>query len=319
MKILVVGGAGYVGGHMVDLLSENHDVTVYDLLLFEKRYMKQVKFIYGDVRDTKKLGPIINKYDTVVWLAGMVGDGACAVNPALTTAINYDSVKWLVDNYKGKIAFPSTCSIYGINNELIDEEAKPNPLSLYAATKLQAEKYIRENAVNDYIIFRLGTLFGLGDEHSRIRLDLVANILSMRAAQALPLTVFGGEQWRPLLHVKDAARAFVYTLEKNITGYYNLSYDNYTIQSLAEEILDCIPDTKIKYVDMPFEDLRNYKVDNTKFSKHGWEPKYSLKDGIKEVYNLIMQQRIKDTDDMVYSNARYIKKMKGEVDASSTA
>ncbi len=311
MKILVVGGAGYVGGHMVDLLSENHDVTVYDLLLFEKRFMKRVDFIYGDVRDTEKLSSIINDYDTVVWLAGMVGDGACAVNPALTTAVNYDSVKWLVDNYSGKIAFPSTCSIYGINNNLIDEEAKPNPLSLYAATKLKAEKYIRNNATNDYIIFRLGTLFGLGDEHSRIRLDLVANILSMRAAKGLPLTVFGGEQWRPLLHVKDAARAFVYAIENNITGYYNLSYENYTIQSLAEEISDYIPNTEIKYVDMPFEDLRNYKVNNSKFSEYDWKPKYSLKDGVKEVYNLIIQQRIKDTNDMIYSNARYIKEIEG--------
>jgi nucleoside-diphosphate-sugar epimerase len=146
MKILVVGGAGYVGGHLVDLLSGLYDVTVYDLLLFEKRFMKKVNFIFGDIRDTKKLGSIINEYDVVVWLAGMVGDGACAVNPALTTAVNYESVKWLVDNYTGKIAFPSTCSIYGINNDLIDEEAEPNPLSLYAATKLKAEQYIRDHA-----------------------------------------------------------------------------------------------------------------------------------------------------------------------------
>ena len=312
MKILVVGGAGYVGGHMVDLLSKNHDVTVYDLLLFEKRFMKRVNFIYGDVRDTEKLGTIINDYGTVVWLAGMVGDGACAVNPALTTAVNYDSVKWLVDNYNGRIAFPSTCSIYGINNELINEEAKPNPLSLYAATKLKAEKYIRANASGEYIIFRLGTLFGLGDEHSRIRLDLVANILSMRAAKGLPLTVFGGEQWRPLLHVKDAARAFVYAIENNVAGYYNLSYKNYTIQCLAEEISDYIPNTEIKYVDMPFEDLRNYKVNNSKFSEYDWKPKYSLKNGVEEVYNLIIQQRIKDTNDMIYSNARYIKEIEGD-------
>lgn len=306
MKILIVGGAGYVGGHMVDRLSESHDVTVYDNLLFEARYMKPVKFIYGDVRDTKKMQKIINRYDVVVWLAGIVGDGACAVNPALTTAVNYDSVKWLVSNYKGKIAFPSTCSIYGINNELITEEADPNPLSLYAATKLQAERHIRKNT-NNYIIFRLGTLFGLGDRYSRIRLDLVANILSMRAAQDKPLTVFGGDQWRPLLHVKDAAEAFVYSLENEITGYYNLSYKNYTIQNLANEIAKSIPNTKINYVDMPFEDLRNYRVDDSKFASLGWRPKYSLKDGVEEVYNIIVEERVKDPEDVVYSNAKYIK------------
>jgi len=305
MKILVVGGAGYVGGHMVDRLGPIHDVTVYDNLLFESRYLKSVQFIYGDVRDTKKLSKIINNYEVVVWLAGIVGDGACAVNPSLTNHINFDSVKWLVENYRGKIAFPSTCSIYGINNNLINEEAAPNPLSLYAATKLQAEKYIRKHSDN-YIIFRLGTLFGLSDEHSRIRLDLVANILSMRAAEGKPLTVFGGDQWRPLLHVKDVAEAFVYSLENEVTGYYNLSYENYRIRDLAYEIASVIPETQVNYVEMPFEDLRNYRVSSSKYAATGWCPKYSLEHGIKEIRDVIIEQRIKNTEDIMYSNVKYM-------------
>jgi nucleoside-diphosphate-sugar epimerase len=155
-------------------------------------------------------------------------------------------------------------------------------------------------------------LFGLSDEHSRVRLDLVANILSMRAAKGLSLTVFGGDQWRPLLHVKDVARAFMYTITHGITGYYNLSYKNYTIQELAKEVADHIPGTKIKYVDMPFEDLRNYKVSSDKFAKQRWKPKYSLKDGVEEMYNLIIQQRIKDTNDTVYFNAKYVKEMEND-------
>ena len=132
----------------------------------------------------------------------MVGDGACQVNPKLTQDVNVNSFLWLVDNYKGKIVFPSTCSVYGVNNNLIDETAEPNPLSLYAATKLEAERYVLRRRP-DALVFRLGTLFGLGDRHSRMRLDLVANILSMRAAKGDDLTVFGGEQWRPLLPDRD--------------------------------------------------------------------------------------------------------------------
>ena len=142
-KILIVGGCGYLGGYMTDvfgssLLSaeERYEVTVYDSLLYETRFLKDVKFIKGDIRDTEKLSQIIHNFDTVIWLAALVGDGACAVDVEMTDDINFKTVKWLVDNYSGKIGFTSTCSVYGINNELIDETATPNPLSAYASTKL---------------------------------------------------------------------------------------------------------------------------------------------------------------------------------------
>lgn len=309
MKILVVGGAGYIGGFLTDYLIENGcDVTVYDVLLFEDRFLKKCKFIYGDIRDKDKLSNIIGSYDVVVWLAGLVGDGACAVNHRLTKELNVDTVKWLVDNYDGKIVFPSTCSVYGINNDLIEESASPNPLSLYAATKLEAERYVLDNSENS-LVFRLGTLFGLGDRHSRMRLDLVANILSMRAALNQPLTIFGGDQWRPLLHVRDVSTAILHGIENDISGLYNLSYKNFKISSLGEEIKNVMPNCEIEYTDMKFEDLRNYKVKNNKFINTGWRPKYSIHDGIEQIYSLIKENRIKDTGNVVYSNAAYMRKL----------
>jgi nucleoside-diphosphate-sugar epimerase len=307
-KILIVGGCGYIGGFLTDyLVSKNLDVTIYDNLMYEERYLKPVPFIYGDVRDREKLSEILPKFDTVIWLAAIVGDGACAVDPFLTQSINEDAVKWLVDNYNGKIVFTSTCSIYGENNDLIDEEAVPNPISVYADTKLAAERYIVNNA-KDYLVFRLGTLFGTGDKMSRIRLDLVTNILTRKASLGEPLTVFGGEQWRPLLHVKDVSTAIFHGITNNINGLFNLSYVNYRIKDIAEDIKELIPGTEIIYQDMPFEDLRNYKVKNDKYISTGWKPVYVMADGIEEIRVIIHENRIKNLDNPIYSNAGYLNK-----------
>ena len=307
-KILIVGGAGYLGGFMTDLFQkdQNYQVTVYDKLLYETRYLKKVNFIFGDVLDTKKLKKIINNYDVIVWLAAIVGDGACAINPEYTNQINFESVKWLVDNYKKKIIFTSTCSVYGVNHKLISEDAIPNPLSVYATTKLKAEQYIIKHA-QDYTIFRLGMLYGLSDEHSRLRLDLVANILTLKAVQGEKLSVFGGEQWRPLLHVRDVSYATKYVLENNINGLYNLSECNVIIADLAKTISKHIPNAKIECNDMKFEDLRNYRVTNKKIFGTGWRPKENLDNGIEEMIKIFSEGRIKNFHDPIYSNVDFLK------------
>lgn len=307
-KVLIVGGAGYIGGYLTDYLlrQPEYDVTVYDNLLYETRYMKAVRFICGDIRDTAKLSTIINDYDVVAWLAAIVGDGACAIDVALTRELNFGTVKWLVDHYRGKIVFMSTCSVYGMNNDLIDEQATPNPLSAYASTKLEAERYVVAHTDN-HLIFRLGTLYGLSDEHSRIRLDLVANYLTLRAVNGQPLTVFGGEQWRPLLHVRDVAHAVHYALQNDITGLYNLSRDNVIIADLAKTIQQIIPGTQVTYQDMKFEDLRNYHVKNDKFMATGWRPQLTLSDGIRELKTVFEEHRVKDLSDPVYSNVAYLR------------
>ena len=116
-------------------------VSVLDNLLYEERYLRDVEFFNVDVRNIEELSKIIHNYDTVIVLAGLVGDAACAVDPSMTRDINITHVKWVADNYKGKIVYTSTCSVYGKNDDLIDETATPNPLSVYAETKLEAEQY----------------------------------------------------------------------------------------------------------------------------------------------------------------------------------
>ena len=309
MNILIVGGAGYIGGYLTDYLSTDNNILVYDNLLYENMYLKAVEFKFGDVRDTNSLLRTIQKFqpDVVVWLAAIVGDGACQIHPEITNSVNYQSVKWLCDNYSGKIIFTSTCSVYGVNNDLIYESAQPSPLSIYASTKLKAEQYLL-NHHDNCLVFRLGTLYGLGDTYSRIRLDLVANILTLKAVSGEPLSVFGGEQWRPLLHVRDVSTAIKHGIDNDITGLFNLCEKNYMIKELAENIVETVaPDGIIKYIDMPFEDLRNYKVSSSKFREKNWHPQHNLNCGLSDLANIIKQKRIKNTEDPLFSNEKFLK------------
>ena len=304
MNILVVGGAGYVGGGIVDKLKKNHNVTVYDSLIYEESYRKDVDFVYGDIREQKKLLPLLDKCDAVIWLAALVGDGACAINPELTFEINSDSVKFLAENFNKRIVFLSTCSVYGAQEGLLDESSTINPLSAYASSKVKAEDYLKDS---NAIIFRLGTLFGISDEFSRIRLDLVVNILVTKALTEGKLTVFGGDQWRPLLHVIDVANAIDHTLNLKTTGIYNLHYENFKIIDIANAIVERIPSASIETTPMKFQDARNYQVSSEKlFQDTGFKASANLLQGIDEVFNLISNNRIKDVSHNRYSNQNFL-------------
>ena len=306
MNILVVGGAGYVGGGIVDNLKENYNVTVYDSLIYEESYRKDINFVNGDIRDTDKLLPLLENSDVVIWLAALVGDGACAINPELTFKINSESVKFLVENFKKRIVFLSTCSVYGAQDGLLDENSPVNPLSEYASSKVQAEEYLKDA---NSIIFRLGTLFGISDEFSRIRLDLVVNILVTKALTEGKLTVFGGDQWRPLLHVRDVANAISHTLESDVTGIFNLHYKNYKIIDIANTIVNKIPNASIETTPMKFQDARNYQVSSERlFNKTGFKAEVELLKGVEEVFNLISSKRIKNVNHIRYSNQNFLEK-----------
>ncbi len=306
MKVLIVGGAGYVGGGIVDKLKQKHEVTVYDSLVYEESFRKDVDFVYGDIRDHDKLLPLLNDSDAVIWLAALVGDGACSIDPELTFKINSESVKFLADNFKKRIVFLSTCSVYGAQEGILNESSLINPLSEYASSKVQAEEYLSNS---NAIIFRLGTLFGISDEFSRIRLDLVVNILVTKALTEGKLTVFGGDQWRPLLHVTDVANAINYTLDSDTTGIFNLHYKNFKIVDIANEIIKKIPNATIETTPMKFQDARNYQVSSEKLlNETGFRAEIDLLTGIDEVFEIISSKRIKDVNHIRYSNQNYLEK-----------
>jgi nucleoside-diphosphate-sugar epimerase len=305
MNILIVGGAGYVGGVVTDLLIKNkYNVTVYDSLLYEDQYMKDCPFILGDVRDESKLKGLLSKFDTVVWIAALVGDGACNIDPKLTNEINFKSVEFLSQNFNGRIVFFSTCSVYGAQNQLLNENSSVNPLSLYASTKLKAENALKNK---NAIIFRLGTLFGLSDKFARLRMDLVVNTLTAKAFIENKINVFGGEQYRPLLHVRDAAKAIHESISSKEVGIFNLSLDNFKIIDIANAIKDHFPSLEILIEDIPFQDTRNYRVDNSKsLNLLNFKADILLLDGIKEIKKLLMETRIKDINNPRYTNQKYL-------------
>ncbi len=305
MNILIVGGAGYVGGAVSDLLAgSNHKIRIYDALLYEEAYRKDVDFHFGDVRDIKALKPHLQWADAVVWLAALVGDPACALSPDVTVAINQEAVQSLSQNFNGRIVFLSTCSVYGAQDGELSEDSPINPLSVYAVTKLEAEKHL---AGKNAIIFRLGTLFGVGDLFSRIRTDLVVNTLTVKAYQTGAISVFGGDQFRPLLHVRDAAKAIVDNLQTSHTGVYNLHKQNVRIIDLAYQVRNHFPDMVIKQTEMKFQDARNYRVNSNKArSTFAFAPKYSIDDGIEQVKDLLVSRRLRDLDNPRYTNQKFL-------------
>lgn len=305
MKILITGGAGYIGGALTDLLANStHSIKVYDSLLYEEDYRKDVNFIFGDIRDREKLSKLLNWSDVVVWLAAIVGDGACALNPDVTFDINEGSVKWLSKNFDGRIIFTSTCSVYGAQDGILDEFSPVNPLSVYASSKLKAEQHLKNK---NALIFRLGTLFGVGDNFSRIRFDLIVNTLTMRAKTDGVLKVFGGNQYRPLLHVKDSASAIFENLDTPHKGNFNLNRENVKIMDLAQKVKEHFPKIKILTEKMTFEDSRNYRVENQKAKKIlDFKPEYSVDHGIEEIKKLLEENRIKDVGNVRYTNQMFL-------------
>jgi nucleoside-diphosphate-sugar epimerase len=192
--------------------------------------------------------------------------------------------------------------VYGAQDGELHEQSSVEPLSLYAETKLEAEEVLLGQRP-DSLILRLATLAGVGDTYSRIRLDLVVNLLVMRAKLVGELQVFGGDQYRPLLHVRDVATAVVPNLETDAAGIYNLGSENATILELAERIVDRVGDARIDRVETPFQDTRNYRVSFQRARDElGFVAEYSMDDAIDQVAALIDAGRVKDLSLAAFSN-----------------
>ena len=307
-KVLVIGGAGYIGGLTVDFLTEEgYDVTVYDGLFYESRYLKPCNFVYGDIRNTSHLLEVAKDFQIIVYLAALVGDAACQVDLEHTENINHLAVKNFVNGLEAgkRLIFISTCSVFGAQEGLLNEDSSTNPLSAYASTKLKAE-----TSVVNYggLIFRLGTVYGVGDSYSRIRLDLVVNVLTLRAIKNKKISIFGGEQWRPIISVHDVAKYITEACGFAHTGIYCLGQENVHLADLGRRVAELIPGTVLELNDIPFQDFRNYKVDNSKSIRDfNHKPVKTVETEVAVLAKLLKENRIQNPEAEVYHNGVFLK------------
>jgi nucleoside-diphosphate-sugar epimerase len=298
-KVLITGGAGYIGTTLVPkMLEMGYTVTVVDNLMYRQTtlttYCSNVKFkfIRGDVRDYNLIDSLIDQHDIIIPLACLVGMPACKKDEQAAIQINQDAVKHIADVAKTnkQIIFPTTNSGYGVgemkNGELVfcNEDTPLAPLSLYGTTKVNAENYLKEKS--QAVCLRLATVFGISE---RMRLDLLVNDFTYRACTDKFIVLFESHFKRNFIHVKDVVGAILFSIdnyEKMSGQSYNvgLSSANLSKLELCNKIKKQIPNFAIQESQIDNDpDKRNYIVSNDKLESLGWKPNVSLEDGIKEL------------------------------------
>ena len=300
-KILITGGAGYLGSVLANhLLDENYKVTVLDNLMYNQTSLlhlcgqKNFNLIKGDVTNKELLIDLVNKNDIIIPLAAIVGAPACDADKELATKVNFIQIKDIVDNLRDnqKLLMPNTNSQYGSSEDIITEDSPFNPLSHYAVTKCDAENYITKS--RNGICLRLATVFGAS---SRMRTDLLVNDFVHKTITDGCLVLFQSHFKRNYIHVKDIANTFLFCINNysKLNGeVFNvgLSNANLSKKELAEKIK--IYFNKLVIIENEFSsdfDNRNYIVSNDKLESHGWKPIYTLDDGIQgliDVYKMVV-------------------------------
>lgn len=327
-NVLVIGGAGYIGSVLTrQLLKGRYRVRVLDSLFFGDAPVRDLlsdpnfEFLQGDFRHAESLVKSMRGIDAVIHLAALVGDPACTINGDLTNEINYAATRLLIEVCKGasvnRLIFASTCSVYGASEFLMDERSAPNPVSLYAQTKLASERVILQSRTSAFhpTVLRLATVFGLSP---RPRFDLVVNLLTAKAVQEGKIMIFNNDQWRPFIHVSDVARAFVCAMQAPYgmvsgevfnAGSYGL---NYSLGEVAEKIRDQIPELIIEHKENL--DKRNYRVSFDKIHSYlGFICATGLEMGIEEIRKTIESGLVKNYRDAEYSNYEHLLGAGGEL------
>ena len=321
--VVVLGGAGYIGWHTVDLLLQRgYEVRVLDRLMYGREPIAEFiahprfELIEGDVTEITKLTSAARNASAVIHLAGLVGDPACAVDPDFTRHTNIVATRLAKEVAQSlgvyRFVFASSCSVYGVSDSEVDELSALNPMSFYAQTKIDSERELLHAVRDDFFVtvLRFATAFG----HSgRPRFDLVANLFTAQAMTEGGITVTGPQQWRPFVHVRDLARAIVHVLEAPTAVVQSQVYNvgdrrlNATIGQLGELVADVAREFRgpvtITVREQAAQDRRNYLVSFEKIRRHlGFEVETGLADGIREVARRFANGSYQHYRDEVYSN-----------------
>lgn len=318
--VLVTGGAGYIGSHIAGkLLDRGARVRVLDSLLYgdeglrEFRENRNLEVIQGDVRDGDTLARAMRDVGGVIALAALVGDAACDLYPEQARATNYESSQQTLQACRKagvrRLVFASTCSVYGANgSEALREDSHLNPVSLYARTRLMSEEYLlREAGDVRVVILRLATVCGAS---RRMRFDLMVNTMTACAAVQRAIRVTAASQWRPHIHVQDAAEAFILGLEAPVarSGVFNAGSDseNFTIGDVGEKVSRCMGGVPVEYI-KGSGDARSYRVSFDRIREElGFRPRYTVDDAICEVRDLLAGGVIDDFTNERFHNAKWL-------------
>lgn len=324
--VLVIGGAGYLGSQLSRvLLDRGYTVRVLDNLLFGTEGVNELierddfTLIEGDMRSIADVVDGVKKSDAVIHLGGLVGDPASGLDPEETLELNYHATRMIAEVCKyhqvNRFIFASTCSVYGRSSspeELMSEEDPLNPVSLYAQTNIQSEEVLLDLEDENFspTIFRMATLYGYSP---RMRFDLVVNILTAKAYTEGVVPIFGGGQYRPNLHVRDASQAYADCLEAPITEVkgeiFNIGSNeqNYQIIEVGEKVANCFPEAEID-LQREKEDERSYQVDFSKVQKIlGYQVEETIEDAVLELKEVFDQNKFENYSKDKYSNYRTTK------------
>lgn len=296
-KVYITGGAGYVGAVLVPrLLEEGYTITVLDLMMYGKNVLQphsKLAVIEGDIRDTDLLKKTIPGHDAVIHLACISNDPSFELNPDLGKSINLDAFEPLVKISKEagieRFIYASSSSVYGVKVEKdVHEKMSLEPLTDYSKFKADCEKIIANYQSPEFttVTIRPATVCGYSP---RQRLDVVVNILTNLAFHKREISVFGGKQLRPNIHIADMADAYTTLLrapkEKIAGEIFNAGFENQTVLELAETVQRVIGDD-VKLIAIPTNDNRSYHISSKKIAdKLGFVPSHTIEEAVQDLKN----------------------------------
>lgn len=325
-NVMVTGGAGYVGSALVpELLSQGHNVTVLDLFLYGDEFFDDFRSnpgfrtVKGDLRDIDAIRDALDGCDAVIHLACISNDPSFELDPELGKSINFDAFRPLVQASKDagvkRFIYASSSSVYGIKDEPeVTEELSRDPLTDYSKYKALCEDVLKEEQAPGFVtcILRPSTVCGYAP---RLRLDLTVNILTNHAINNGKITVFGGEQKRPNIHIKDMVACYLHLLDQpdeKIDGEtFNVGFDNYTVMDIAKQVRSVVGDD-IEIDVTPSDDHRSYHVSSKKIANDlGFVASHTIEDAVRDLQEAFSDGKVPDAmDDERYFNLKLMQSIK---------